>query len=63
MVNYSVLCKEKNVTLVPMTVRKSDTCAVIQFLTLENVSGHEICRCLCAAYKNPKLGFLYTAHK
>ncbi len=31
---------------------KSDVCAIIQFLTLENVIRHEIHCSLCAAHKN-----------
>ncbi len=38
-------------TLVP----KSDLCAIVQFLTLENVLGHEIHCSLCAAYKNQNI--------
>ncbi len=38
--------------MVPTSVPKSDIHAIIQFLPLENVLGHEIhCR-LCAEYKN-----------
>ncbi len=38
--------------MVPTSVPKSDICAIIQFLTLENVLGHKIHYSLCAAYKN-----------
>ncbi len=38
--------------LVLSSILKSDIHAVIQFLTLENVPGHEIYRRLCAVYKN-----------
>ncbi len=52
MVHYSVLCEWKTVVLVPTLSPKSDICAIIWFLTLENIPGHDIhCR-LCAVYKN-----------
>ncbi len=42
-------------TMVPMSVLKSDIFAVIQFHTLENVARHEIQHRLCTAYKNPNI--------
>ncbi len=53
MVHYSVLCDWKTTAMVvPTSVPKSDICAIIQFLTLENVLRHEIYCSLCATYKN-----------
>ncbi len=43
----------KTIAMVPTSVPKYNKCAIIQFLTVENVPGQEIHHRLCAAYKNP----------
>ncbi len=49
-------------TVVPMSVPKSYIRAVIQFLTPENVHGHKIQCCLCAAYKKLNIVMKSTLH-
>ncbi len=41
--------------VVPMAVSKPDIHAAIQFLTVENVSGHEKHHRLCTGFKNPNI--------
>ncbi len=50
-----MLCERKTMAMEPTSVPKSDTHTIVQFLTLENVPGHEIRHYLYAMYKNPNI--------
>ncbi len=50
--SLSALCEQKTIATIPTSAPKSDICAVIQFLMLENVPRQEIHCHLCAVYKN-----------